>query len=118
MEMDQGGRARPRIGISHISVRFVAEGNESTGMLRDVSRQGLYVRASHLPRPGAVIAVQFEGPFGDLVDVRGEVRWNTDSNGTRPSGFGVLLHEPSREFRSFVGWALSQSEKEDEDPAL
>jgi len=115
--MEQTGRARPRLRIPRISVRFVAEGVESVGHLHDVSRQGLYVRAVDLPRPGAVIALQFESPMGKLIDVRGEVRWSSKRSGgdADPDGFGVRLHEPPAPFRDFVTWVLSQCEKHDED---
>lgn len=113
--VDNTGRARTRIGTSQISVRFVSEGNEATGVLRDVSRQGAYIRASQIPRPGAVIAIQFEDTDGKLIEARGEVRWNVSPNGDQPSGFGVIVHEPSRRFRDFVDWALNQSNEKGED---
>ena len=98
-------------------MRFVAEGSESTGVLRDVSRQGVYIRSSQIPRPGAVIAVQFEGGDGRLIDARGQVRWNVSPRGDKPSGFGVIVHEPSQRFRDFVDWALAISSEKDEDGA-
>lgn len=113
--MEQTGRARTRVEIAQIAVRFVAEGSESTGILRDVSRQGVYIRAGQIPRPGAVIAVQFEDPEGGLIDARGEVRWNVNPQGDQPSGFGVIVYEPSRRFREFVDRALSVSPEKDED---
>jgi hypothetical protein len=52
-----------------------------------------------------------------LVDLRGEVRWTTQ--GLAPAagspGFGVQLHEPSREYREFVLWAVGQAK--DDAPA-
>ena len=96
-------------------MRYVAEGMESVGLLQDVSRSGLYVRAPELPRPGAIVALQFESPTGKLVDIRGQVRWN--SSGSDPDGFGVRVHEPPREYREFVAWALAEAEKDDEGAA-
>jgi hypothetical protein len=115
--MEQSGRARPRLPIPRISVRFVAEGVEAVGQLHDVSRQGLYVRSADLPRPGAVIALQFESPLGRLIDVRGEVRWSSRRSGCEaaPDGFGVRLHEPPAPFRDFVAWVIIQCEKSEED---
>lgn len=88
-------------------MRYVAEGAESVGQLLDVSRSGVSIRAAELPRPGAIVALQFESPVGKLVDVRGEVRWSQCARDGHPDGFGVRLHEPPREFRDFVEWALS-----------
>jgi hypothetical protein len=103
--------------ITDIQVRYVAEGMEAVGHLQDVSRSGVNIRASDLPRQGAIVALQFESPTGGLVDVRGEVRWSAAprSREERPDRFGVRLHEPPREFREFVAWALAQCEKEDDE---
>jgi len=95
----------------------MAEGTEGVGHLKNVSRAGMCVRSADLPRPGVAIALQFEvPPTGQLVDLRGEVRWSSDRLGTdtSQSGFGVMVHEPPQEFREFLGWALEQLEKEDE----
>lgn len=88
-------------------VRYVAEGQEAVGELVDVSRSGLSIAAAEQPRPGAIAAVQFESPDGKLVDARGQVRWRDAAEGA----FGVRIHEPPREFRDFVAWALAQSER-------
>lgn len=111
--MAGSGRARPRLRLPEIAVRYVAEGAEGTGKLADVSRSGLHVRAVAPPRPGAIIALQFESPTGKLVDVRGQVRWISQAPGETgaPRSFGVRLHEPPREFRDFVSWALSLGEE-------
>jgi hypothetical protein len=107
-------RARQRIRVPRFPVRFVAEGVEALGHLHDVSRAGLYVRATDLPRAGAVVALQFRSPAGDLVDLRGEVRWTTDAQGgrAREPGFAVALHEPPREYREFFLWAIAQGKEE------
>ena len=119
--MGNSGRARPRLRISDIAVRFVAEGMEGVGRLIDVSRSGVNVRASEPPRPGAIIALQFESASGKLVDVRGEVRWSRDEGDeAQAQAFGVRIHEPPREFRDFVNWVLARGEKPDAgaDPEL
>ena len=95
-------------------MRFVAEGSEAVGKLVEVSRSGLQVAAAELPRPGAIIALQFESPGGKLVDVRGVVRWNTQSRpDDTPESFGVRLHEPPREYREFVAWALAECDPDE-----
>ncbi len=61
-----------------------------------------------------MVALQFRSPTGTLVDVRGEVRWTTaglDAPNVRP-GFGVLLHEPARQFVDFFRWVIGQLEAE------
>jgi hypothetical protein len=106
-------RARRRIQVARIPVRFMAEGAESIGQLKNVSRAGVFVSASDLPRAGAPVALQFESPGGEAVNLRGEVRWISQGapDSHVPTGFGVLLREPPREYRAFFLWALDQAEK-------
>lgn len=112
--MSASARARQRIPVPEIPLRFLCDGVESTGHLKDVSRAGISVCSAEIPRSGAVVAIQFRAPSGALVDVRGEVRWTTQGlAGARgPAGFGVVLTEPPREYRDFFLWALAQA-KED-----
>ena len=102
-------------------LRFLSEGIEGTGVLENVSRAGAFVRTSELPRPGAVVVLQFRSPGGVLVDLRGEVRWTTQGLAGEhvEPGFGVVLQEPSLEFRAFFRWVLDQAadpEKQEEEP--
>jgi hypothetical protein len=103
-------RARRRIRIPRIQVRYLAEGIEGVGYLKNVSRAGVFVSTREIPRVGAVIAVQFRTVSGSLVDLRGEVRWNSRglADPEVVPGFGVLLHEPPREFREFYLWVASR----------
>jgi hypothetical protein len=107
-------RARQRIPVAPLRVRFLAEGLDAIGELTEISRTGVFVQAEESPRPGAVVALQFWTPAGELVDLRGEVRWNTEglANADGLCGFGVLMHEPSLKYREFFLWA--QAEKEED----
>jgi hypothetical protein len=110
---------RQRIHVDLITVRYLAEGQEGIGHLRNVSRAGVFIRALELPSEGAAVALQFRTPDGDLVDLRGEVCWThpgaVDADGT--PGFGVRLHEPPREYREFFRWVLRRAELEKGDGA-
>jgi len=102
---------------SRIPIRFMAEGAEGVGHLKNVSRAGLFVRSNDLPRPESVITLQFEMPAtGTAINLRGEVRWTSDGQGSvdPAPGFGVQIHEPPREFAEFFRWAVEQLEKPDE----
>ncbi len=115
--MGGSARARQRIPIPPIRVRFLAEGLDARGELIEISRTGMFIQTDELPRAGAVVALQFWTPTGDLVDLRGEVRWNTQglANAAELRGFGVLVHEAPEPYRQFFLWA--QAEKpEDLDP--
>ncbi len=94
-------------------MRFVVEGVEGVGVLSSVSRAGFFVLSDAPPRPGGPVVLQFESPTGRLVNLRGEVRWNTQGQvvaGER-HGFGVVLSEPPPEYREFFLWAQEQTEK-------
>jgi len=95
----------------------MAEGAEGVGHLKNVSRAGLLVRSSDLPRPECAISLAFENPAsGESINLRGEVRWTTDGLGSPDPApaFGVQLHEPPREFVDFFRWAVEQLEKPEE----
>jgi hypothetical protein len=107
-------RARRRIQIGRIPVRYIAEGCESVGQLKNVSRAGAFVCATELPRAGATVTLHFESPSGEAVNLRGEVRWSSQGapDSSIPTGFGILLREPPREYRDFFLWILDQAEKD------
>jgi PilZ domain-containing protein len=112
--VNASARARRRVLTSRIPIRFVAEGSEGVGHLKNVSRAGLLVRSNDLPRPECPITIAFENPAtGQSINLRGEVRWTFDGQGSPdPSpAFGVQIHEPSREFTEFFRWAVEQLEK-------
>jgi hypothetical protein len=116
--VNASARARRRVVTSRIPIRFMAEGAEGLGHLKNVSRAGMFVRSSDLPRPGSAITLQFDLPTtgGGTVNLRGEVRWTSEGQGSvDPSpGFGVQILEPPREFAEFFRWAVEQLEKADE----
>ena len=114
--MGSSARARQRIGIDPLRVRYLSDGNESVGEILEVSRTGMFVRTQEFPRPGAVVALQFHDPNGGaLVDARGEVRWNTQglAHVGEESGFGVLVFEAPQAYRDFFAWAQSRVEKDE-----
>jgi hypothetical protein len=113
--MDRSARARQRIKIDPVPVRFLAEGQEAVGCLTEISRAGVFLETEEFPRKGAVIVFQFRAPNGEIVDVRGEVRWRSDGTGGEgdPRGFGVLLREAPLSYREFFLWAQTQADKED-----
>jgi hypothetical protein len=112
--MSSTSRARARVPTSKIAVRFKADGSESVGYLDNMTRTGVFVRTDDLPRPGSAVALQFHTPAGALIDVRGEVRWNTEglSHLLSTPGFGLLLHEPPPEYLEFFDWAFLEAAEE------
>lgn len=110
--MPHSSRARPRIETPELPLRVLCNGEESLGTLASVSRAGLFVCSAQLPPPGAVVGVQIRLPEGGLIDLRGEVRWNTESlvEAGVPQGFGVVLRDPPREYRAFFRSVLASAE--------
>ncbi len=110
-------RGSRRVPIERIPMQILSEAGQSVGHLRNVSKQGVFVRTSEMPPPGNVVAIQFSNPNGGFVNLQGEVRWTTKQleNPEVPEGFGVRLDETPGEFRRFFMWALSQSEADDAD---
>ena len=106
-------RARSRIAVEPVPVRFLVDGCEGTGGIESVSRAGLFVRSAERPRSGAPIAIQFQPPVGRAITLRGEVRW---SDADPAGGFGVMLHEPPSEYRAFYRWAAEAAQKPNGDP--
>ncbi len=93
----------------------MSEGIEAVGRVSEVSRAGLFIESDEFPRPGAVIAVQFHTENGELVDLRGEVRWTTQgaAHGSETEGFGMLVHEAPLAYRDFFVQARDDSKKDD-----
>ena len=113
--MGDHARARQRLIIPGLRVRFISEGIEAVGRISEVSRAGLFIESDEFPRPGAVIAVQFHTESGELVDLRGEVRWTTQgaAHGSETEGFGMLVHEAPLAYRDFFVQTLDDPEKDD-----
>jgi hypothetical protein len=117
--VSSSARVRQRIHVDLITVRYLAEGKEAIGHLKNVSRAGVFVRAVELPSKGAAVALQFRAPDGSLVDLRGEVCWTSEEvlDGAESPGFGVRLHEPPQAYRKFFVWVLKRAEQEKGDAA-
>jgi hypothetical protein len=115
--VNRSARVRRRIPTARIRVRFVTEGVESVGDLTNLSRAGIFIASEELPRVGAPVALQFEPPSGDTVNLRGEVRWLSQGGEPgEPRGFGAVLREPAREYREFYRWAAELLDKDEDEP--
>ena len=112
--MNETRRRRTRVSGREIAVRYVADGTEAVGHVKNVSRAGVFVVTDDLPRAGAVISLQLNAPDGSLVDVRGEVRWTTDGIEMPDAitGFGVLIQEPPPDYLELFAWIRSCAKPE------
>lgn len=104
-------RRRLRRVMSRIPARFEAGGLRGHGHIKNMHKQGLFLRTSLLPAPGTEVRVLFQNREGRKVEVEGTVRWTTDQLGPQKegkSGFGVKLEAPSPDYLEFFESILLQ----------
>lgn len=100
------GRERRRLRrvLKRIPVQFETASVRASGHIKNLSKQGIFVRSNVLPMPGDRVSLVFEKRDGSKVEVAGIVRWTTaqigDPEAAQP-GFGVELSGETREFHSF-----------------
>ena len=103
--MGYGGKERRRLKrvVKRIPIRFAAGGLRGQGHIKNLTKEGLYVRSHLLPEPGTRIQIEIVSRDGSKVEISGVVRWTTgqlhDASGT--PGFGVMLEQPTPEFLGF-----------------
>ena len=109
-----GGRDRRKMlrrSIKRIPAAFEAGDARGNGHVKNVSKEGLFVRSSTLPEPGAEIRLIFHDRHGSKLEVRGIVRWTTtqlpDANMAKP-GFGVQLLERPEGYMDFYEQILTR----------
>jgi hypothetical protein len=103
----RGGRERRRMLRRAIpSIRAAFEAGELRGVahVKNISKEGLFLRSDILPPPGSEVRILFHDRRGDKIELYGCVRWTTaqlgGDTGARP-GFGVQLLKADEAFREF-----------------
>ena len=117
MSRDQGpvtgGRERRRMlrrAIPSIRAAFEAGELRGVGHVKNISKEGLFLRSDILPPPGSEIRILFHDRRGDKIELHGCVRWTTaqlPDKSARP-GFGVQLTGPDDAFRQFYEEILTR----------
>ena len=105
------GRERRKLKrvMRRIPVRFSTASARAGGHIKNLSKEGLFVRSNVLPMRGDPIEISFETQDGRKIEVSGEVRWTTaqmDDHEAAQPGFGVLLHDPGSEYLDFFEGVL------------
>lgn len=101
-----GGPERRRLKrVYHrIPAWFKAGNIRGEGHVKNLCKEGLFVRTANLPEPGSDVRVVMEAHGGDKVEVNGTVRWTTaqlpPEEHAQP-GFGVLISPVPESFRAF-----------------
>ena len=97
-------RRRLRRVMKRIPAAFEAAKLRGKGHIKNISKEGLFLRASVLPAAGASVRIVFHDRHGSKVEVRGTVRWTTEQlpkeEKAKP-GFGVYIERGNAEFDEF-----------------
>jgi hypothetical protein len=103
-------RRRLRRVMKRIPAAFESGKLRGTGHIKNVSKEGLFVRANVLPSVGAPVRIVFHDRHGSKIEVRGTVRWNTTqlpSEEKAKPGFGIFIERGNEEFDEFFEHILT-----------
>ncbi len=97
-------RRRLKRAVERIPAAFQAGEMRGTGYIKNVTKQGLFVRTDDIPTPLAPVRVIFHNRDGGKIEVVGSVRWTTDQlppDKRAKGGFGMLIEVLAAEFLDF-----------------
>lgn len=97
-------RRRLRRILKRIPAAFEAGALRGKGHIKNVSKEGLFVRASVLPPVGSEVRVLFPARNGTKIEVYGTVRWTTaqlPAGEKAKPGFGVFIARGNDDFEGF-----------------
>jgi uncharacterized protein (TIGR02266 family) len=90
--------------MKRIPVRFATNSVRASGHIKNLSKEGVFIRSNVLPMPGDTVTISFETPDGRKVETEGSVRWTTaqmaDHEAAQP-GFGVQFHRTGTDYQDF-----------------
>ena len=101
--MNDEGRERRRLKrfMARIPATYVCGGLIGRGAVKNLSKEGLFMRSDRVPAPGETVHVLLQPPGNPKVEVVGIVRWTTDQVPSRApgqTGFGLRIEQPSDAF--------------------
>lgn len=96
--MSRSGIERRRLKrfAKRVPVYFQCGVFRGAGRIKNISKEGLFVRSAVLPEPGDRVRIMLESSDGSKLEFRGEVRWTTAQLPPGPTvqpGFGVLIED-------------------------
>ena len=102
-------RRKLRRILKRIPAAFEAGKLRGKGHIKNVSKEGLFLRTSVLPALGDDVRVIFHDRTGSKIEVRGTVRWTTKQlpreEQAKP-GFGLHIPRGNEDFDEFFGQIL------------
>jgi hypothetical protein len=102
-------RRKLRRILKRIPAAFEAGQLRGKGHIKNVSKEGLFVRTAVLPPVGDDVRVIFHDRNGSKIEVHGTVRWTTaqlDKSEKAKPGFGVHIPRGNEAFDEFFGQIL------------
>ena len=99
-----------RRAIPSIRAAFEAGELRGVGHLKNISKEGLFLRSEILPQPGSEIRILFHDRSGNKIELHGTVRWTTaqlQEADARP-GFGIQFSNVDSAFRDFYEELLTR----------
>ena len=103
-------RRRLRRVMKRIPAAFESGKLRGKGHVKNVSKEGLFVRTKVLPPAGAPVRIVFHDRHGSKIEVRGTVRWTTAQlppEEKAAPGFGVYIPTGNDEFYEFFEQILT-----------
>lgn len=102
-------RRKLRRILKRIHAAFEAGALRGKGHIKNVSKEGLFLRTSVLPSVGDDVRVIFHDRTGTKIEARGTVRWTTaqlSGDEKAKPGFGVHIPRGNEDFDEFFGQIL------------
>jgi len=102
-------RRKLRRILKRIPASFEAGQVRGKGHIKNVSKEGLFVRTSVLPPVGEDVRVIFPDRTGSKIEVHGTVRWTTQQLAKEQKakpGFGVHIPRGNEAFDEFFAQIL------------
>lgn len=95
-----------RVGrtVTRIAATFEAPSVQARGYIKNVSKEGLFLRTNTLPATGDPVSIIFVDRLNRKVEIYGTVRWTTAelaSEVDAKPGFGMCIDRPGPEFLEF-----------------
>lgn len=92
------GRERRRLKriVRRIPVTFIADGLMCEGYIKNLSKEGVFIRAPSLPQAGESIPMIIKPTAVQKIEIQVTIRWTTDQYPERSptAGFGARLELP------------------------
>lgn len=97
-------RRSSRRRLRPLSCEIEIDGKVHSGVIRDLSPQGLFVRTRYESEPGTVVTIRIRRPGGEIWEIQARTARNADGSAAMISkrGIGLVIVEASTAFHEFV----------------